>query len=105
MTDEADLKLIKSGSSTIIPKNKCVPAFIAVFQPLQKIISFKTFKHWDICFKNDHRFDFSSGSAHCLSYCVPEQSDCVTQEACIHREFRVFLQNLISCSAGKKSKS
>jgi len=64
-------------------------------------MSFKIFKHWEISLKNDYRFDFSSGSEQCQSYCVPEHSDHVTQEACIRREFRVFQQNQVICTAGK----
>jgi hypothetical protein len=45
-------------------------------------------------------FDFSSDSAQRPSYCVPEHSNHVTQEACIRREFREFLQNQVSCTAG-----
>jgi len=64
-------------------------------------MSFKFFLNWEISFKNDYRFDFSSGSAKCQTYCVPEHSDCITQEACISREFRAFQQNQVSCTAGK----
>jgi len=64
-------------------------------------MSFKIFNHWEISFKNDYRFDFSSGFAQCPSYCVPEHRDRVTQEACIRREFRVFQKNHVSCAAGK----
>jgi len=64
-------------------------------------MSFNIFKHWEISLKNDYRFDFSSGSAQWLSYCVPEHSVRITQEAWICREFRVFQKYQVSCTAGK----